>query len=124
MAMVRWPWRRDPATEGDPRELEADAVVTCSFQDGRLYVYEDHVYIVRAGPSKFADKAIPRAEIVDVTTSKAGAIGYLQIEQDGVEPDVGGFLSSPVDENTLHFGRKGRDCAERARDELLFGPTS
>lgn len=121
--MVRWPWSRDRTVEeDDPRgDVAADPVLTCSFQDGTLFVYDDHLFIARAGPSKFEDKAIPRNEIVDVEYSKGGAIGYLQIDQVGVENDAGGFMTAPVDENTLHFGRGGRDCAERARDELRFG---
>lgn len=119
--MVRWPWSDDDdETPVDPRtDLEADPIHVCEFQDGTLYVYEDHVYIARAGPSKFEDKAIARTEITDVTYSK-GSISYLQIEQVDFENDDGGFLSAPVDENTLHFGRGGRDCAQRAREELLF----
>lgn len=120
--MVRWPWSRggDEETPEDPRDdLAADPIMVCAFQDGTLYVYPDHVYIARAGPSKFDDKAIARTEITDVTYSK-GSISYLQLEQVDFENDDGGFLSSPVDENTLHFGRGGRDCAQRVREELLF----
>lgn len=100
---------------------DVEPIVTCKFQDGTLSVYDDHVFIERAGPSKFEDKTIPREEITDVTYAKGIAIGFLQIEQEGFENDTKGFLSSPVDGNTLHFGRGARDCAERARDELLFG---
>lgn len=123
--MVRLPWRRDD--DGDDEEEPAspgpddDPLVECEFQDGTLLVYEDRVVIERAGPSKFADKTIPRDEITDATYAKGIAIGYLQIEQAGFENDTKGFLSSPVDENTLHFGRGARACAEEAREELLFG---
>jgi hypothetical protein len=119
--MVRWPWSRDgDEAPADPRDdLEADPLMVCEFQDGTLYIYPDHVYIARAGPSKFDVKAIARSEITDVTYSK-GSISYLQLEQVDFQNDDGGFLSSPVDENTLHFGRGGRDCAKRAREELLF----
>lgn len=124
--MVRLPWRRnrddeaDEADEEPPGGLDVEPLLSCSFQDGTLFVYEDHVFVERAGPSAFEDKTIPRDEIVDVTYSKGIAIGYLQIEQAGFENDAAGFLSSPVDENTLHFGRGARDCAERVREELLF----
>ena len=120
--MVRWPWQRgDADVQADPRDdVDTEPLIVCDFQDGTLYVYEDHVYIARAGPSSFEDKVIPRDELTDVTFS-TGSISYLQFEQAGFENDDGGFLSSPVDENTLHFGRGGRECAKRAREELLFG---
>lgn len=120
--MVRWPWSGDDGTaEGDPRGgVDVEPVLFCEFQDGTLFVYDDHVFIERAGPSKFEDKAIPRDKITDVTYEKRIAIGYLQFEQAGFENAAGGFLTTPVDENTLHFGRRDRDCAERARDEILF----
>lgn len=121
--MVRWPWGDDGSTaEGDPRDaIDVEPRLVCEFQDGTLYVYDDHVYIKRAGPSSFEDKTIPREEITDVTYAKGVAIGYLQLEQAGFVNDTAGFLTSPVDANTLHFGRRDRDCAEAARDELLFG---
>lgn len=120
--MVPWPWSRGGGDDGgDPRGgPDGEPVLACAFQDGTLYVYADHVYIERAGPSKFADKTIPRDEITDVTYAKGIAIGYLQLEQTGFTNDTGGFLTSPIDANTLHFGRRDRDCAERARAELLF----
>jgi hypothetical protein len=120
--MARLPWRRSAGDPEEPRGgIDAEPLVVCSFQDGTLFVYDDHVFIERAGPSRFDDKAVPRDELVDVTYEKGFAIGYLQLVQAGIEPDAGGFLTTPVDENTLHFGRRDRDCAERARDELLFG---
>jgi len=126
--MVRRPWRQfgddDPPESSDPLEDPGeDPLVECAFQDGTLFVYEDHVFVERAGPSKFEDKSIPRDEIADVRYSGGIVIGYIQIEQVGFENDSGGFISSPVDENTLHFGRGARDCAKRAREELLFGGT-
>ena len=122
--MSRQPDWRSEANGDDVDVREGDEVeptVTCKFQDGTLSIFDDHVRIERAGPSKFEDKTIPREEVTDVTYSKGIAIGFLQIEQAGFVNDTKGFLSSPVDENTLHFGRGARDCAERARDELLFG---
>lgn len=119
--MVRLPWQSDREAHEPRADIDAEPVLFCEFQDGTLYVYDDHVYIERAGPSKFDHKTIPRDEIADVTYAKGIAIGYLQIEQAGFSNDSGGFLTSPIDENTLHFGRRDRDCAERVRDELLFG---
>ncbi|MFB6352699.1 MAG: hypothetical protein ABEJ92_01310 [Halobacteriales archaeon] len=120
--MVRWPWSGTADDgDGDPRGgIDVEPSLVCDFQDGTLYVYDDHVFIERAGPSDFDDKAIPRDEIVDVTYESGLAIGFLQIEQAGVEPATGGFLTSPVGENTLHFGRRDRECAMRAREALLF----
>lgn len=132
--MVDLPWRRgrdgDAAGDGEPASPDPDPaspdpddgpLVECAFQDGTLSVYADRVVIERAGPSRFDDKTIPRDEITDVRYAKGIAIGYLQIEQTGFENARGGFLTSPVDENTLHFGRGARGCAREARDELLFG---
>ena len=120
------PWRRGREAEGAERdgtraEFDDEPILVCRFQDGTLSCYPDAVHIERAGPSRFADKTIPREEIVDVTYETGLAIGYLQIQQVGFENDAGGFLSSPVDENTLHFGRGARECAERAAEELRFG---
>lgn len=120
--MARWPWS-DDADSSDPAPpggVEIEPLHFCEFQDGTIYLYDDHVYIERADASKFEDKTIPRDEVTDVDYSGGIAIGYLQIEQAGFENDGGGFLTSPVDENTLHFGRRDRDCAQEAREELLF----
>jgi len=125
--MARLPWRAGSDDDGDDeeertsREADGEPIVECAFQDGTLLVYEDRVVIERAGPSKFDDKTIPREDVTDVRYAKGIVIGYLQIEQAGFENASGGFLTSPVDENTLHFGRGARDCAQGARDELLFG---
>lgn len=123
VGMIRWPWSSgddDADAPEPPAGFDDEPTITCEFQDGTLFVYDDIVFIRRAGPSKFEDKAIPRGEITEVTYSK-GSISHLQIEQAGFENDDGGFMASPVDENTLHFGRGGRDCAQQAREELLFG---
>ena len=122
--MVRFPWRTTgEGDDGSPGGLDVEPILSCTFQDGTLFVYDDHVFIERAGPSAFEDKSIPRDEIVDVTYSTGLLVSYLQLEQSGFENDSGGFLSSPVDENTLHFGRGARNCAERVREALLFGAT-
>ncbi|WP_336022414.1 hypothetical protein [Halobellus salinisoli] len=138
--MVRLPWRGRGAetnddgshsTEGgdgdeesaneraEPDERHSDARLVCEFQDGTLCVYDDRVVIERVARSRFADKTIPAAEISGVDLSKGITIGYIQIEQVGVAVDEGGLLSDPVNENTLHFGRGGRDCAADARTEIL-----
>lgn len=120
--MVLWPWGRSESTDSD-HELEKfdeapDQV--CEFQDGTLYIYESFVYIDRAEPSDFDHKTISREDIIDVTYKTGIIIGYLQIEQAGFENDSGGFLTAPIDENTLHFGGGDKACAESARDQLLF----
>lgn len=122
--MVDLPWRSDsgvddPAEEGELDLARSDAVVVCEFQDGTLAVHDDRVAIKRSSRSAFDDKTIPMAEIVGVEYEKGITIGYLQIEVSGVEPDVGGWFSDPVNENTLHFGRRKRECAQDARDEIL-----
>ncbi|EMA43752.1 hypothetical protein [Halococcus saccharolyticus] len=121
--MVDLPWSRGGRETGedgtDPVEEHADAIVVCAFQDGTLSVYEDRVVIERAGRSKFDDKTISSDEIRGVDYSEGITIGYLQIEQTGVEVDAGGLLSDPVNENTLHFGRGNRECAREAREEIL-----
>lgn len=114
--MVRWPWQ-DRATDG-VEETHPDAIVTCSFQDGSLSVFDDAIEIERPGRSRHDDKTIQLADVLDVHYEKGLTIGYLQIEERGVPPDSAGLLSDPVDENTLHFGRRQRDCAQRAREAI------
>lgn len=113
---------RDGTSDGGDRStadpVDGDALVTCEFQDGTLRVYEDEVHIQRSSRSKFTDKRISIAEITEVTYAKRLIISYLQVEQQGVEPDDASLLSTPVDENTVHFGRGKRDCAKRARDTI------
>jgi hypothetical protein len=121
--MVELPWRgsdvdTDESDDTDPDE-HADAIVTCAFQDGTLAVYEDEVVITRVPRSKFVGKTIPTDEIAGVTYESGITVGYIQIEQTAVGLDSGGLFSDPVDENTLHFQRSGRDCATEARDAIL-----
>jgi len=97
---------------------ESDPLVTCEFQDGTIRVYENTVHIERSARSKFTDKAIPIEQIVDVVYSKRLVISYLQIHQSGVETDDENLLSTPVDENTLHFGHGKRACATRAAETI------
>ncbi|WP_276270869.1 hypothetical protein [Haloarcula litorea] len=117
--MVNFPWRGGE-TGGDHADPEhPDAVVVCSFQDGTLVVHEDEVVIERVPRSKFAGKTIPMADLRGVDYAGGITVGYIQLEQRGVDADEGGLLSDPVDENTLHFTRSGRACAEEARDAIL-----
>ena len=117
--MVDLPGRTEPSD--DEVTIDGDVAVTCAFQDGSLYVGESALYIDRAGRSRFDDKRIDFAGVRDVTYERRLVISYLQIEQDGVEAAEGSLLSTPVDENTLHFGRGKRDCARRARDAIRDG---
>lgn len=122
--MVNLPWgRRDSGDDDEaataPDDDHSDALVVCTFQDGTLIVYADRVEIERVDRSQFDDKTIPADEIRGVDLAKGLTIGYLQIEQTDVPVDSGGLLSDPVNENTLHFGRGGRDCAATARTEIL-----
>ena len=133
-----FPWGRDDGRESDdgedsvddeggsvddgdvpPSERHPDATLICEFQDGTLIVYSDRVRIERVARSRFDDKTIPADEISGIDLAKGVTIGYLQVEQLGVPVDSGGLLSDPVNENTLHFGRGGRDCASEARTEIL-----
>jgi hypothetical protein len=120
--MVRLPWRggddeddRDEARDDESEE----SLVSCSFQDGSLSVYEGRVQIERSSSSNFESKSIPTDEVRDVSYSGGRIIGYLQIEQTGIDPADGGRFSAPVDENTLHFGYGSRDCAQKARDRIF-----
>jgi hypothetical protein len=120
--MVDLPWGRDGEARGDGTDSvdeHADATVVCEFQDGTIAVYEDRVVIERVGRSTFDGETIPATEIRGVDYSEGITIGYLQVEQTGVEVDAGGLLSDPVNENTVHFGRGNRECARTARDEIL-----
>jgi len=123
--MIDLPWGGDDPSDGGgaagvPEEPDDETpVVTCEFQDGILRVYDDRVVVDRGDASSFDSKTVPVAEILDVTYAGRFVIGYLQIDQDGVPRDGASRLSTPVDENTLHFGRGKRDCAKRARDAIL-----
>jgi hypothetical protein len=115
---------RPGRTSGSDEEAdatEAESVVSCTFQDGTLYVYDGWLRIERPGRSKFSDKEIELADVRGVTYQKRLVISYLQIDQADVENDAGGLFSTPVDENTLHFGRGMRECARRARDAIRDG---
>ncbi len=113
--MAKFPHsNEDDTTRSGDTGGKDDPIVTCEFQDGTLRVYEDSVHIDRSSRSKFADKEIPMARIAGVTYSKRLVISYIQIQQSGVDTDGEGLLSTPVDENTLHFGRGKRACAKRA----------
>jgi hypothetical protein len=120
--MVDLPWRgrgEDAATP-DEESIEREAVVvSCECQDGTLLVTDDAVHIRRSSRSKFADRRIDLAEVRDVVYAPRLVIGYVQIEQAGFETDEASRLSTPVDENTVHFGRGKRACAERASDAIL-----
>ncbi|MFB6251828.1 MAG: hypothetical protein ABEI27_09130 [Halobellus sp.] len=117
--MIDLPWGGSDGDSSDDADEYPDALVVCSFQDGTIAVYADRVEIERVERSRFDDKTIPTDEIEGVDLSKGVTIGYLQIEQTGMAVDAGGLLSDPVNENTLHFGRGGRDCASEARTEIL-----
>jgi len=96
-----------------------DPVISCSLQGGTLSVYEDRVEIDRSSASIHEDKTIPMDEILGVGYSGGWLTGHIQIEQVGLEPAEGSFLSHPVDENTLYFPRSGRSDAVAARDAIL-----
>jgi len=122
--MVRAPWRSQSGDENQVAEAAEDApdedpIVSCDCQDGTIVVYEDAVHIERASPSTFEDKRIPMAEISDVVFAKRLFINYVQIEQLNVDNSEGSLLSTPVGENTVHFGRGKRGCIGRARDAIL-----
>lgn len=111
--------RADGGDTGGPPAEDEEPIVSCTFQDGTLLVYQDAVVIERARRSRFDDKRIDLRDVEDVTYRKRLVISFIQIEQRGVETDDASLLSTPVDENTLHFGRGKRNCAQRARDEIL-----
>jgi hypothetical protein len=122
--MVKIPWRgssdtTDGGSAADDSDAHADAIVVCAFQDGTIAVYPDRVEIERTKRSRFEDKTIPTDEITGVDFATGITIGYLQVEQVGVDVDAGGLLSDPINENTVHFSRGGRDCAKTAREEIL-----
>ncbi len=118
--MVNLPWRDGNKDENETEsENHPDAVVVCEFQDGTIAVYDEKVVIDRVSRSRFDDRTIPTDDITGVDHSDGITVGYLQIEQSGVQPDSGGMFSDPVNHNTVHFGRGGRDCAKQARDAIL-----
>lgn len=99
---------------GDP-----GPVASCQLQGGTLSVYEDRVEIERSSASMFDDKTIPMSEITGLDYSSGLVTGHIQLQLTSMEPAKGGFLSHPVDENTLYFGRSNRDCAGEVRDAIL-----
>ncbi|PSQ02308.1 hypothetical protein BRC92_09220 [Halobacteriales archaeon QS_4_69_31] len=119
MVSIDLPWRGDSEGEDGDEGPHPDAIVACEFQDGTLAVFEDEVVIERVPRSKFLDKTIPLSEVTGVEYEGGITVGFLQVTQRGVETDSEGFLSDPIDENTLHFSRGGRACAKEARDAIL-----
>lgn len=101
----------DPAVE--------EPIVSCELQGGTLSVHEDGITIERTSNSMFEDKFIPMEEVWDVDYSGGILSGHIQIKQDGMEPDEGGLVSHPVDENTLFFPRTKRSDAKQAHDAIL-----
>ncbi|MXR19675.1 hypothetical protein [Halobacterium bonnevillei] len=98
---------------------DADPVVSCSLQGGTISVFEDCVLIDRSSASMFEDKRIPFEEVEGVEYERGLMTGHVQVLQTDVEPADAGFLSHPVDENTLYVPRGQRDCAQRLRDAIL-----
>lgn len=96
-----------------------EPVAKCKLQGGTLSVFEDRVEIDRSSASMFDDKIIRMEEIVEVNFSRGLVNGHIQMHVKGVEPAAGGFLSHPIDENTLYFGRRNRDCAAEVRDAII-----
>ncbi len=119
--MVRLPWRQstpDSAVEPADGQIDGEPIVSCSFQDGTLAVYESMVSISRRSASNFEDKQIAMSEITDITHTDRLVISYLQIDQQGFKTDKASLLSTPVDANTLHGGRGVSDCAKRAAEAI------
>lgn len=131
--MMRFPWgsreddESDQAADEPGGETDEDSqphrdiepVISCEFQDGTLFVFDDQLFIERSKGSKFSDKWIALDQVRDVRYAKRFVISYIQIEQVGFDNSEGGIISSPVDENTLHLGHGKRECARRARDAIL-----
>ena len=128
--MGRWPWQGGSGEDetggsGDadatdrPGGIDVEPLVDCGFQDGDLFVYDDHVHVERDGRSRFESKSIPMDRIRGVAYDKGITIGYIQIEEVDFDHDTAGLLSDPIDANTLHFQRNRRSCAREARDEIL-----
>ena len=108
----------EPASEPAPPDESkgtGDPLVSCEFQDGSVFVYEDGIYIDRPSMSKFDGKWIEMTQVEGVTVERKLTIRYLQIQQDAFAHSTGGLVTTPVDENTVHLGRGKRDCAHRAK---------
>jgi hypothetical protein len=109
----------DDATETATEDRSQEPVVSCSLQGGTLSVYADRVEIDRSSSSIHEDKTISMDEVRGVAYSGGVLTGHIQIEQVGLEPAEAGFLSHPVDENTLYFPRSDRSTVRQARDAIL-----
>jgi hypothetical protein len=94
-------------------------IASCTLQGGTMSVFEDRVELDRSKRSMFEDKVIPLAEVYDVAYTPGILTGHIQIKQVGLEPATGGFLSHPVDENTMYIPRAKRSAATTVRDEIL-----
>jgi len=112
---------RNGGSDGATDTTDKESLVSCTFQDGTLYVYDEWLRIERPGRSKFSDRDVELADVRGVTYEKRLVISYLQVDEAGVENEEGGLFSTPVDENTFHFGRGMRGCARRARDAIRDG---
>ena len=99
--------------------MAREPVATCKLQGGTLSVFEDRVEIERSSASMFDDKSIPMEEIIGVNYDRGLVNGHIQLHLKSVEPATGGLLSHPIDENTLYFGRRNRDCAAEVRDAII-----
>jgi hypothetical protein len=112
---------RNGGSDGATDTTDEESLVSCTFQDGTLYVYDEWLRIERPGRSKFSDRDVELADVRGVNYEKRLVISYLQVDEAGVENEEGGLFSTPVDENTLHFGRGMGGCARRARDAIRDG---
>ena len=112
---------RNGGSDGATDTTDKESLVSCTFQDGTLYVYDEWLRIERPGRSKFSDRDVELADVRGVTYEKRLVISYLQVDEAGVENEEGGLFSTPVDENTFHFGRGMRGCARRASDAIRDG---
>lgn len=99
-------------------ETNDDPILTCTFQNGSLSVYDTHLEIDRVRRSNYDDKLIEMDDVIGVKFHPGILTGHLQIEEHGVEPDHGGRITHPVDENTLYVPRSKRQCAKRAREMI------
>lgn len=116
-----FPWRdrqSDRTHTGVDDTMDDDPLIACEFQDAILAVYEDGIHINRNSASRFSDKWIPDVDVLGVRYEKRFVISYLQIQQRGFDNATGSMLSTPVDANTLHFGRGKRDCAKEAEEVI------
>ncbi len=94
------------------------SIASLESKGGTIDVYDGRIQIERTSRSMFESKEIPLTDVIGVEYSNGFLTGHLQVLQADLQRDFPGFISHPIDENTLHFPRSHRDGAHSVRDAI------